>query len=146
MMKCENCTKYDDCRTGSGLTWPCGAYQPKDKPNCIGCHHMHPDNGNCAAVGGFCTAVPAAYCPLIPELRDENEQLREELERVTAERDAAIKELDEVTSEVDDLADFVDREIHPVIDYNLYLDLRENVDAVSMFQHEDEWRGLHKEE
>lgn len=76
----------------------------------------------------------------------ENEKLREELERVTAERDAAIKELDEVTSEVDDLADFVDREIHPVIDYNLYLDLRENVDAVSMFQHEDEWRGLHKEE
>ena len=73
-------------------------------------------------------------------------KLRTELERVTAERDAAIKELDEVTSEVDDLADFVDREIHPVIDYNLYLDLRENVDAVSMFQHEDEWRGLHKEE
>ena len=34
----------------------------------------------------------------------------------------------------------------PVVDYNLYLDLRENVDAVSMFQHEDEWRGLHKEE
>lgn len=73
-------------------------------------------------------------------------KLREELERVTAERDAAIKELDEVTSEVDDLAEFVDREIHPVVDYNLYLDLRENVDAVSMFQHEDEWRGLHKEE
>lgn len=67
-MKCESCTKYDDCRTGSGLTWPCGAYQPKDKPNCIGCHYIHPDNGNCTAVGGFCTAVPAAYCPLIPEL------------------------------------------------------------------------------
>ncbi len=84
-MKCENCTKYDDCRTGSGLTWPCGAYQPKDKPNCIGCHHMHPDNGNCAAVGGFCTAVPAAYCPLIPELRDENEQLQAENDRLGAE-------------------------------------------------------------
>ena len=28
-MKCENCTKYDDCRTGSGLTWPCGAYRTK---------------------------------------------------------------------------------------------------------------------
>ena len=79
-------------------------------------------------------------------LQAENEKLRAELEQVTAERDAAIKELDEVTSEVDDLADFVDREIHPVIDYNLYLDLRENVDAVSMFQHEDEWRSLHKEE
>lgn len=86
-MKCENCTKYDDCRTGSGLTWPCGAYQPKDKPNCIGCHHMHPDNGNCAAVGGFCTAVPAAHCPLIPELRDENEQLRSDLRRLQTERD-----------------------------------------------------------
>ena len=76
----------------------------------------------------------------------ENEKLRAELEQVKRERDAAIKELDEVTSEVDDLAEFVDREIHPVVDYNLYLDLRENVDAVSMFQHEDEWRGLHKEE
>ena len=69
-----------------------------------------------------------------------------ELERVTAERDAAIKELNGVSSLVDDLAEFVDREIHPIVDYNLYLDLRENVDAVSMFQHEDEWRGLHKEE
>ena len=69
-----------------------------------------------------------------------------ELERVTAERDAVIKELNGVSSLVDDLAEFVDREIHPVVDYNLYLDLRENVDAVAMFQHEDEWRGLHKEE
>ena len=88
-MKCESCTKYDDCRTGSGLTWPCGAYQPKDKPNCIGCHHMHPDNGNCTAVGGFCTAVPAAHCPLIPELQAENEKLRAELEQVKRERDVA---------------------------------------------------------
>jgi hypothetical protein len=28
MSKCENCKKYDDCRDGSGLTWPCGAYRP----------------------------------------------------------------------------------------------------------------------
>ena len=32
-MKCKNCTKYDDCRTGSGLTWPCGAYVPKSVTN-----------------------------------------------------------------------------------------------------------------
>ena len=32
-MKCENCTKYDDCRTGSGLTWPCGAHVPKSVTN-----------------------------------------------------------------------------------------------------------------
>ena len=34
MAKCENCTKYDDCRTGSGLTWPCGAYVSKDIERC----------------------------------------------------------------------------------------------------------------
>lgn len=28
-MKCENCTKYDDCRAGAGLTCPCEAYRPK---------------------------------------------------------------------------------------------------------------------
>lgn len=33
-MKCENCTKYDDCRTGSVLTWPCGAYVPKTIERC----------------------------------------------------------------------------------------------------------------
>lgn len=92
-MKCETCTKYDDCRNGSGLTWPCGAYQPKDKPNCIGCPYIHPDNGNCTAVGGFFTAVPAAHCPLIPELRAENEKLRAELERVKEERDAVVESI-----------------------------------------------------
>lgn len=29
MSKCLNCKKYEDCKTGSGLTWPCGAYTPK---------------------------------------------------------------------------------------------------------------------
>ena len=66
-----------------------------EKPNCIGCHYIHPDNGNCTAVGGFCTAVPAAHCPLIPELRAENEKLRDELEQVKAERDAAVERIRE---------------------------------------------------
>ena len=35
--------------------------------NCNRCYHKHEDNGNCAAVGGFCTAVPAAHCPLLRE-------------------------------------------------------------------------------
>ena len=30
MSKCLNCKKYEDCVTGSGLTWPCGAYVAKD--------------------------------------------------------------------------------------------------------------------
>lgn len=28
-MKCENCKKYEDCKSGCGLTYPCGAYTPK---------------------------------------------------------------------------------------------------------------------
>lgn len=27
-MKCRDCTKYEGCSNGSGLTWPCGAYTP----------------------------------------------------------------------------------------------------------------------
>lgn len=102
-MNCQNCTKYDDCRTGSGLTWPCGAYQPKDKPNCIGCPYIHPDNGNCTAVGGFFTAAPAAHCPLIPELRAENEKMRDELNSVKGERDAAIKDLFEIIGDIEEI-------------------------------------------
>lgn len=33
--------------------------------NCLQCEFRHPDNGNCMGVGGFCTAVPAVYCPLL---------------------------------------------------------------------------------
>ena len=101
-MNCENCTKYDDCRARSGLHWPCGAYQPKVKPNRIGCPHLHPDNGSCIAVGRSCASVPAENCPLIPELQSElellklkieNDNLRKDLERVTKERDKAISDL-----------------------------------------------------
>lgn len=73
-------------------------------------------------------------------------QLREQMERVTAERDAAIKELDEVTSAVDDLSDFIDEQLHPVVSYDTYLTLRENVDAISIWRYESEWRGAQKEE
>ena len=38
------------------------------RPNCVNCEHMHKDNFNCTAVGGFCTAVPAAHCPKLKEL------------------------------------------------------------------------------
>ena len=38
--------------------------------NCMRCKYRHTDNGNCTAVGGFCTAVPAVYCPLLREYLD----------------------------------------------------------------------------
>ena len=33
MSKCKTCKKHDDCRSGSGLTWPCGAYVPTQMTN-----------------------------------------------------------------------------------------------------------------
>ena len=38
--------------------------------NCLRCKYRHTDNGNCTAAGGFCTAVPAAHCPLLREYLD----------------------------------------------------------------------------
>ena len=37
---------------------------------CLRCDFRHKDNGNCTAVGGFCTAVPAAHCPLLRQYLD----------------------------------------------------------------------------
>nr|DAJ66790.1 MAG TPA: hypothetical protein [Caudoviricetes sp.]DAU78485.1 MAG TPA: hypothetical protein [Caudoviricetes sp.] len=38
--------------------------------NCLRCRFRHEDNGNCTAVGGFCTAVAASHCPLLREYLD----------------------------------------------------------------------------
>lgn len=38
--------------------------------NCLRCNLSDEDNGNCTAVGGFCTAVTAAHCPLLREYLD----------------------------------------------------------------------------
>lgn len=38
--------------------------------NCMKCKYRHEDNGNCTAVGGFCTAVTAAHCPLLRDFLD----------------------------------------------------------------------------
>lgn len=40
------------------------------KINCLRCNFRHTDNGNCTAIGGFCTAVPAAHCPLLRQYLD----------------------------------------------------------------------------
>ena len=38
--------------------------------NCLRCHFRYEDNGNCTAVGGSCTAVAAAHCPMLREYLD----------------------------------------------------------------------------
>ena len=66
-MKCDNCTKYNDCSTGCGLTWPCGAYVPKvtsnaDRIRAMGDEelaefltHINPTNcQDCAFSHGWC--------------------------------------------------------------------------------------------
>lgn len=58
-MNCENCTKYDDCRTGSGLTWPCGAYRQKpiiqfiQCPKCGGKVRSESIGWRCESCNGF---------------------------------------------------------------------------------------------
>nr|DAF81768.1 MAG TPA: hypothetical protein [Caudoviricetes sp.] len=51
--------------------------------NCLRCDFRHKDNGNCTAVGGFCTAVPAAHCPMLRKYLDTG--LTPELVQETAE-------------------------------------------------------------
>lgn len=38
--------------------------------NCNRCEYKDADNGNCTAVGGFCTAVQAAHCFLLTKYLD----------------------------------------------------------------------------
>ena len=66
-------------------------------------------------------------------------------EKAESERDAAIKELDGVSSVVGDLADFIDEQIHPIVPYNMYTDLMDNVYAITMWEKESEWRGQKEE-
>lgn len=89
-------------------------------------------------------------CAEAAEAREKNlieavQMVTDRAENAEAQRDAAIKELDEVAAAVDDFSDFLDEEVHPVVDYNLYLSLRENADAISMWQYEEEWRGKKEE-
>ena len=69
------------------------------------------------------------------------QKLREELARVTAERDAAVKELEGVVDAVNEVNDFIDAEIYSLIPYDKYNALRYNVDAISIWVLEKEWRG-----
>ena len=55
--------------------------------NCLRCRFRHEDNGNCTAVGGFCTAVAAAHCPLLREYLDTGLE-PEEIERSKLEIEA----------------------------------------------------------
>lgn len=137
-MKCENCTKYDDCRTGSGLTWPCGAYRPKtgggmDIENLIAdLQEISQKNSISHYKRDRCAAAATA----LSALQAENERLREkiedarlegyakglgemsaELEQVKAERDALIEDfVDYVTDGVPNPAIFCKNRCNKCVD------------------------------
>lgn len=67
--------------------------------NCLKCHYRHPDNGNCTATGGFCTAVPTAHCPLIPELKARAEAAEARAEAAEARAEKAEREKDALLKE-----------------------------------------------
>lgn len=84
-------------------------------------------------------AVKETSPTIDPERLPLVQELREKLAQVTAQRDAAIEELGGVLAMADVLTDFVDDEIHPVVSYDLYLSLRDNVDAITKWEHEKKW-------
>ena len=104
-MKYENCTKYDDCRTGSGLTWPCGAYRPKTGGG-MDIEKQIEGLKTCARLGdspimdGFAVIADKrkldAAATALATFQAENAQLRAELEQAKAERDAAVNEVERV--------------------------------------------------
>ena len=83
-MKCENYTKYDDCRTGSGLTWPCGAYRPKTGGGMdieklieqLRTESLYADKAS-LEIMDLCMDAATA----LSTLQAENEKLRNEVER-----------------------------------------------------------------
>lgn len=80
------------------------------------------------------------------EVKTELEKVQEELADVKAERDAAVKELELVAEKVEQAASVIDNNLHPVIDYNIYLEMRNAVDAIAVWQYEPVWRSAPKEE
>lgn len=88
----------------------------------------------------------------ITDLLVENQSLRNaangfkaRAEAAERQRDAAIKELDDVAAAVDDLSDFIDKQIFPIVQYDIYTSLRDNADTISVWNHEKEWRGQEEE-
>ena len=82
-MKCENCTKYDDCRTGSGLTWPCGAYVPKSVTNADRIRRMSDEElaseMNQRSILTICDIVCQGDCKAIATLNKTSGEVCEEI-------------------------------------------------------------------
>ncbi|OUQ16776.1 hypothetical protein B5E80_18855 [Flavonifractor sp. An135] len=101
---------------------------------------------NVVFVGGY---KPDSFLEMnataITDLLARAEAAEARAEKAEKKLEAAVKELDGVAAAVDDLSDFIDEQIHPLVPYDFYTALRENADAISMWEREEEWR-VQKEE
>ena len=70
----------------------CNELRESMKPNCLQCESMH-KNGNYIEAGGFCTSVPAAYCPLIPKLLKKIDEIESRVKKAEKTRNIALKQL-----------------------------------------------------
>lgn len=114
------------------------------KPNCLQCESMH-KNGNCMEVGGFCTSVPAAHCPLIPKLLKRTSEAEARAEKAERERDTAVFDLLRAEEAAEETNALLDDEVHLACDYSPYLAVYDSVSDIVNWERDDVWRG-HKEE
>ena len=113
----------------------------QDGDGCTNKRCKHRDSDVACNIVSMCEDAATAITDLLA--RAEAADAR--AEKAERERDAAVKELNEVAEAVDGLSDFIDEQGHPLVSYDIYTALRENADAISVWQYESEWRGQEEE-
>lgn len=83
--------------------------------NCLRCRFRHEDNGNCTAVGGFCTAVPAAHCPLLREYLDTGLE-PEEINDLASVREISPEAEYAINKHADNIIERLDKLLHQTDD------------------------------
>lgn len=83
--------------------------------NCLRCRFRHEDNGNCTAVGGFCTAVTAAHCPLLREYLDTGLE-PEEINDLASAREISPETEYAINKHADNIIERLDKLLHQTDD------------------------------
>lgn len=83
--------------------------------NCLRCRFRHEDNGNCTAVGGFCTAVQAAHCPLLREYLDTG-LTPEEINDLASVREISPEAEYAINKHADNIIERLDKLLHQTDD------------------------------
>lgn len=76
---------------------------------------------------------------------EKNEAMHAEIVRLQAERDAAVNALRLVQEKHEKAAEVIDDEVFPLVDYDVYLRLRDAVDDMMSWEDESDSCGVQKE-